>query len=347
MSLGPVMVDLRGTQLLPEEREMLLDPVVGGIILFARNYESPEQLAALTEAIHGVRHPRLLIAVDQEGGRVQRCRDGFTRLPPAAAFGAIYDRDQRHGLHLARQAGWLMAAELRAVGVDLSFAPVLDLDYGVSSVIGDRAFHANPVAVSELAGSYIRGMRSAGMAATGKHFPGHGAVSVDSHLGLPVDERPLATIQSIDMEPYRRLLAHGLTAVMVAHVVYSQVDSVPSGFSSRWLGEILRGELGFDGVVFSDDLTMQGAAFAGGPADRARAALSAGCDMVLVCNAPDTIPAVLDAARGLVKPVSQLRLTRMHGAHAPDYKRLAWLPQWKQAREELEVSLEGDGFSLS
>lgn len=346
MSLGPVMVDLRGTELLPEEREMLLDPAVGGVILFGRNYQSPDQLAALTDAIHAVRHPRLLVAVDQEGGRVQRCREGFARLPPAAAFGAIYDQDQRHALHLARQAGWLMAAELRAVGVDLSFAPVLDLDYGVSSVIGDRAFHANPVAVSELAGSYIRGMRTAGMAATGKHFPGHGAVSVDSHLGLPVDDRPLATIQSLDMEPYRRLFGHGLNAVMAAHVVYSSVDSSPTGFSSLWLREILRGELGFDGVIFSDDLTMEGAAFAGGPADRAEAALTAGCDMVLVCNAPSTIPAVLDAARPHIEPVSQFRLTRMHGAHAPDRRHLAWLPEWQQARDELLVTLGDAGFSL-
>jgi len=347
MSLGPVMIDLRGVELLPEEREMLLDPVVGGVILFARNYHSPQQLAALTDAIHAVRHPRLLVAVDQEGGRVQRCREGFTRLPPAAAFGAIYDRDQRHGVHLARQAGWLMAAELRALGVDLSFAPVLDLDYGVSSVIGDRAFHANPVAVCELAGSYIRGMRSAGMAATGKHFPGHGAVKVDSHVGLPVDGRPLATIQAIDMEPYRCLFAHGLSAVMAAHVVYTQVDSAPAGFSRRWLSEILRGECGFDGVIFSDDLTMQGAAFAGGPADRARAALGAGCDMVLVCNAPDTVAEVMEAAREYIRPVSQLRLTRMHGAHAPNRERLVWLPQWKQRRAELQGSLAAEGFSLS
>lgn len=347
MSLGPVMVDLRGTELLPEEREMLLDPVVGGVILFSRNYQDPEQLAALTDAIHQLRHPQLLIGIDQEGGRVQRCREGFARLPPAAAFGAIYDQDQRHGLHLAQQAGWLMAAELRSVGVDLSFAPVLDLDYGVSSVIGDRAFHANPVAVSELAYRYIRGMRSAGMAATGKHFPGHGAVSVDSHLGLPVDERPLATIQSLDMEPYRRLFDNGLNAVMAAHVVYSQVDASPTGFSSRWLQQILRGELGFQGVIFSDDLTMEGAAFAGGPAERADAALTAGCDMVLVCNAPDTIAAVLEAARPHIEPVSQLRLTRMHGAQAPDRRRLAYVPQWQQAIADLEVALADERFSLS
>lgn len=345
MSLGPVMVDLRGPDLLEDERDMLLDPAVGGVILFARNYQSPEQVAALTAAIHALRHPRLLIAVDQEGGRVQRCREGFTRLPPAAAFGAIYDRDQRHGKHLAQQAGWLMAAEMRSVGVDLSFAPVLDLDYGVSSVIGDRAFHANPVAVADLAGSYIRGMRSAGMSATGKHFPGHGAVSVDSHLGLPVDERPLASIKSLDIEPYRRLFDHGLNAVMAAHVVYATVDSSPAGFSRVWLQDILRRELGFQGAIFSDDLTMEGAAVAGTPADRARSALQAGCDMVLVCNAPDTLPEVLEAARERVDPASYLRLTRMHGAHAPDRRKLAYVPQWEQAKRELLDSL-GDEFSL-
>jgi len=339
------MVDLRGPELLPDEREMLLDPAVGGVILFARNVGSPEQIAALTAAIHELRHPRLLIGIDQEGGRVQRCRDGFTRLPPAAAFGAIYDRDQRHGRHLAQQAGWLMAAELRSVGVDLSFAPVLDLDYGVSSVIGDRAFHANPVAVAELAGSYIRGMRSAGMSATGKHFPGHGAVTVDSHLGLPVDDRLLATIEALDMEPYRRLFDHGLNAVMAAHVVYETVDAAPAGFSSYWLQDILRRKLGFQGVIFSDDLSMEGAAVAGTPADRARTALQAGCDMVLVCNAPGTLPAVLDAARDHVDPSSHLRLTRMHGAHAPDRHKLAYVPQWEQAQRELVDSM-GEEFSL-
>lgn len=345
MTLGPVMVDLRGLEIRDDERDMLLDPAVGGVILFARNYQSPEQLAALTVAIHALRHPRLLIAIDQEGGRVQRCRDGFSRLPPAAAFGAIYDRDQRHARHLAQQAGWLMAVELRSVGVDLSFAPVLDLDYGVSSVIGDRAFHANPVAVAELAGSYIRGMRSAGMSATGKHFPGHGAVSVDSHLGLPIDQRPLATIQSLDMEPYRRLFDHGLNAVMAAHVVYQAVDSLPAGFSSRWLKDILREQLQFQGVIFSDDLSMQGAAVAGGPAERAVAALAAGCDMVLVCNAPETLPSVLDAVRGHIDPASYLRLTRMHGAHSPDRRQLAYEPQWEKARSELRDSLGGE-FSL-
>ena len=346
MSLGPVMVDLVGLEPTVEECEMLRDPAVGGVILFGRNYESPQQLEALTATIHALRHPKLLIGIDQEGGRVQRCRDGFTRLPPVAAFGALYDQDQRHARHLAQQAGWLMAAELRAVGVDLSFAPVLDLDYGVSPVIGDRAFHANPVAVAELAGSYIRGMRSAGMAGTGKHFPGHGAVTVDSHLALPIDQRPLATIEALDMEPYRRLLGHELNAVMAAHVVYQQVDAMPAGFSPRWLKDILRGSLGFEGAIFSDDLSMQGAAVAGPPADRARVALAAGCDMVLVCNQPETIPQVLDAVRDHVDPAAHLRLARMHGAHAPNRERLPRVPQWARAREELGSAL-GESFSLS
>lgn len=345
MALGSLMVDLRGPELLAQERDMLLDPAVGGVILFSRNYQSPEQLGELTAAIHALRHPRLLVAIDQEGGRVQRCREGFSRLPPAAAFGAIYDRDQRHARHLAQLAGWLMAAELRSVGVDLSFAPVLDLDYGVSSVIGDRAFHANPVAVAELAGSYIRGMRSAGMAATGKHFPGHGAVSVDSHVGLPVDQRPLATLRGLDMEPYRRLFGHGLNAVMAAHVVYQQVDPLPAGFSARWLQQELRAGLGFQGVIFSDDLSMEGAAVAGDPPERAEAALAAGCDMVLVCNAPEALPPVLDRVRGRVDPASQVRLARMHGARSPNRRQLAYDAHWQQARDQLQDSLGGE-FTL-
>jgi len=285
--LGPVMVDLAGLELAPGERELLAHPLVGGVILFARNYASPGQLRALTSAIREVRSPELLIAVDHEGGRVQRFADGFTRLPPMRALGRIYDDDPALAENLAGAIGVVLASELAAHGVDFSFAPVLDIDFGSSSVIGDRAFHSEPGAVARLAGALAGGMRRAGMGAVGKHFPGHGHVRADSHHEVPVDDRDLATIEANDLAPYRALIPAGLAGVMPAHVIYPRVDPRPAGFSPVWLREILRGRLGFDGIVFSDDLSMAAASVAGGIVERGRAALDAGCDMVLVCNAPE------------------------------------------------------------
>ncbi|MGM0595126.1 MAG: beta-N-acetylhexosaminidase, partial [Pseudomonadota bacterium] len=259
MSLGPVMLDLRGATLQDGEAELLRHPLVGGVILFSRNYENPEQLTALIDAIHAVRTPPLLVAVDHEGGRVQRFRQGFTRLPPMRRFGEIYERDRRRARQLAEQAGWVMASELRAVGVDFSFAPVLDLDYGVSAVIGDRAFHRSPEVVADLGAALMHGMQRAGMAAVGKHFPGHGAVTVDSHEAIPQDSRPLVDILAEDVRPYRSMIANGMAGVMPAHVIYTDVDPQPAGFSSYWLGEVLRSQLAFQGVIFSDDLNMEGA----------------------------------------------------------------------------------------
>jgi beta-N-acetylhexosaminidase len=349
LPLGPVMVDLAGPTMSAEEREVLLHPAVGGVILFARNFAAPEKVVELVGAIHALRHPRLLVAVDQEGGRVQRFREGFTRLPPAGAFGAVYDQDPRRARALAEAGGWLMAAELRAVGVDLSFAPVLDLDYGVSRVIGNRAFHASPDAVTSLAHAFIGGMEAAGMAATGKHFPGHGAVAPDSHQMLPVDGRPLTAIEGLDLVPYRRLAGGRLAAVMAAHVVYSQVDQRPAGFSRLWLRDVLRGRLGFQGAVLSDDLSMAGAAVAGGPLERARAALGAGCDMALVCNAPEAAAAVLE---GLERhgpapdPVSHLRLLRLHGRPAPDGRHLRRQSRWREAVALVEGAVGEGRFEL-
>jgi beta-N-acetylhexosaminidase len=292
--LGPVMLDVAGLELAPDERELLAHPLVGGVILFARNYASPDQLRRLTAGIRSVRSPALLIAVDQEGGRVQRFLDGFTRLPPMRALGRVYDRDPALAENLAGAVGVVLAAELAAHGVDFSFAPVLDIDFGSSSVIGDRAFHAEAAAVARLAGALAAGMRRVGMGAVGKHFPGHGYVRADSHHEVPVDDRDLATIEANDLAPYRTLIGAGLAGVMPAHVIFPRIDPQPAGFSRVWLREILRRRLGFDGLVFSDDLSMEGASVAGGIVERARAALEAGCDMVLVCNAREAALRLLD-----------------------------------------------------
>lgn len=282
LPLGPVMVDVAGYALTEHERTRLLHPLVGGVILFGRNYADPEQLTRLCREIHALRTPRLLIAIDHEGGRVQRCRQGFTRLPPMRQLGQWWQRDADAALAAARGIGCVLALELRRCDVDVSFAPVLDLDWGASSVIGDRAFAADPDVVIALAGALIEGMQAAGMGSCGKHFPGHGWVQADSHVALPVDERPLAEIAR-DMLPFRRL---PLSAVMPAHVIYSQVDARTAGFSPVW-HRMLREDCGFSGVVFSDDLSMQGASVAGDMVGRAEAAWEAGCDMLLVCNASD------------------------------------------------------------
>jgi beta-N-acetylhexosaminidase len=326
------MLDIAGTALDAEDRELLNHPAVGGLILFTRNYESPSQLRALVDGIHALRDPHLIIAVDQEGGRVQRFREGgFTRLPPVACLGRIHDSDRPRARHLARVTGWLMATELRALGVDISFAPVLDLDYGVSGVIGDRALHRRPEVVAELAVAYQAGMHEAGMASTGKHFPGHGAVVADSHVDLPVDERGLADMETWDLVPFRRMVDAGLAAVMMAHVVYPRVDDRPAGFSNRWIRDILRGQLGFQGLVFSDDLSMAGAAGAGDPAARAHAAIEAGCDMVLVCNQRDHAVQVVESLQHPVDPVAGMRMARMHGRHPLDWEELHRDPRWEQA----------------
>jgi len=336
MSLGPIMLDVAALELSSQEREMLAHPRVGGVILFTRNYHSPEQLQKLVSDIHAVREPHLLVAVDHEGGRVQRFRHGFTELPPARVFGRLYDQDRKRALRLTETSGWLMAAELRAHGVDFSFAPVLDLDRGVSQVIGDRAFHRRPEAVADLAHAYMVGMKRAGMVATGKHFPGHGAVEVDSHLGLPVDERPLADIFAEDVLPFERMIRFGMGGVMPAHVVYAQVDEKPACFSPFWLKEVLRKRLGFTGVIFSDDLSMQGAHVMGGIVARGEAALAAGCDMVLVCNHPEDAARLLDGLLPHDDPVSRVRLARMHERHHQDRAELQQDPAWQAAVQAIQ-----------
>ena len=331
MSHGPLMLDLSGTELSSEERDMLRHPAAGGVILFSRNYVSPQQLQSLTTEIHALREPSLLVAVDQEGGRVQRFRDGFTRLPPVAWFGQLYKNNTKQALQQAQTAAWLMATELRAVGVDFSFAPVLDLDRGVSRVIGDRAFHSQPIVVAELACAWMRGVHSAGMAAVGKHFPGHGSVEEDSHEALPVDHRRPADVMMEDLLPFQRLISDGIEAIMPAHVIYDQASSDLAGFPRYWLKDILRRQLGFQGVVFSDDLTMTAAQQVGGFPERAQAALDAGCNMVLVCNNPQGAAEVLETLAGYSDPASQMRLIRMHGRHPVNREQMHLDPRWHAA----------------
>lgn len=335
MSLGPLMIDLIGTTVSAEEHELMRHPLVGGVILFTRNYVNPEQLTQLVAAIHAERSPPLIVAVDHEGGRVQRFRTGFSVLPPARRIGHEFDLDSRAGLELARRMGWLMAAELRSVGVDISFAPDVDLDYGISESIGDRAFHARPAVVGQLAAAYMHGMRDAGMAATAKHFPAHGAVVADSHLTLPVDRRELPDLAD-DLAPYSRLIANGLPAVMVAHVLFPAVDSVPASLSSRWIRDVLRGDLRFQGVVFADDLSMEGAVAAYGDiVTRARKALSAGCDMLPVCNNRAGVLTLLERLDVEPEPASRLRLVRMHGKDGVPRRELTALAEWQRSRELL------------
>ncbi len=306
MSYGPLMVDVAGMELTAVDRETLCHPLVGGVILFARNYADPGQLTALCAEIHALRAPPLLIAIDHEGGRVQRCREGFTRLPPMRTLGEAWDRDPDTAVAAARDIGVTLAAELRACGVDLSFTPVLDLDYGASGVIGDRAFHRDPKVVVELAGALIEGLRAAGMASCGKHFPGHGFVRADSHLAIPVDERSWNELAD-DLLPYRELK---LDAVMPAHVIYPQVDDRPAGFSPVWIGK-LRKEFSHAGVIFSDDLSMEGASVAGGIVGRAQAAWAAGCDMMPVCNRPEMVAELLENWRPEADPQRGARIARL------------------------------------
>jgi len=333
MSLGPVMLDIEGLALSPADRELLREPAVGGVVLFSRNYESVEQLTDLVSNIRALRRPPLIIAVDHEGGRVQRFRKGFTEMPPMRDIGREFDRDRESGLTVARQAGWLIASELRAVGIDLCFAPCVDLDWGVSEIIGNRAFHRKPDAVAELAESFSRGLRSAGMAAVAKHFPGHGAVLADSHLRLPVDRREYGSILD-DMRPYERLISTGVVAgVMLAHIVYQEMDSMPAGFSEYWIQRELRSRLGFGGAVFCDDLSMKATSNYGTMPERARLSLRAGCDMILVCNDRDRAQRAVAALNDYSNPLSLVRLARLHGTGQVLRESLQLSTEWQQANQ--------------
>lgn len=334
LSLGPLMVDLEGLTLTDAERALLLEPSVGGVILFARNFQNPEQLIELTEQIHQLRKPKLIIAVDQEGGRVQRFKEGFTLLPAPNRFQRWYNQHPKSALATAREIGWLMASELLACGVDMSFAPVLDLNYGTSDVVTSRAYHRKPDAVSQLARETVIGMREAGMQAVGKHFPGHGYIKADSHIANPVDDRPYRDLKMADLIPFERLIRAGIAGIMPSHVIYSQIDQQPAGYSVTWLQKILRQQLRFEGVIFSDDLSMKAADAEPDCLQRAFRALSAGCDMVMACNHTDRLPRLAQALNDYeFEPASQMRLSRLHGRPVLDWQTLSDNSRWQKAQQ--------------
>ncbi|WP_372610807.1 beta-N-acetylhexosaminidase [Halomonas sp.] len=330
-SLGPVMLDLEGPSLTRDEHELLLRPEVGGVILFSRNIESADQLRSLCDEVRRLR-PELLLAMDQEGGRVQRLREGVTRLPAMGRLGRDFPLLPEVTTRFCQDAGWLLGKEMAACGLDLTFAPVLDVDGGSSTVIGDRSFSSDPDIVTRLGGAFIQGLHEAGMVAVGKHFPGHGGVAADSHHELPIDDRPLDELHDHDLRPFAEL-ASRLDAVMPSHVVYPAFDTRPAGFSPFWLG-MLRESLGFKGVIFSDDLSMVGASHAGAPGERALAALAAGCDMLLVCNDRGAALKVIEACRGRVaRRPRKLRYARAR----PDLSSLAALSRWRRVHARLEA----------
>lgn len=337
------MVDVEGTRLSREDEAVLAHPAVGSAIIFTRNYEDPSQLAELTAAMREAR-PNLLIVADQEGGRVQRFREHFTRVVPMRAIGALAARDSAGGLSAAREIGWLLASELAQVGVDMPLAPVVDLDYGASTVIGDRAFSGDAATVGALAQALGEGLRDAGSASTAKHFPGHGYVAADSHAELPVDERDRSGLAE-DMAPYGALMKHGLDSLMMAHVRYPAIDDLPASLSPRWIGDILRGEYGYDGCVFCDDLSMGGAAVIGGFSERARLAQAAGCDYLPICNDRAATLELLDAVR-IDDEASAMRRLALHarcaGSRAgTESQALEDNPRW-QAAVELNAKLIED-----
>lgn len=329
---GPAVVDILGAALTEDDVRRLGAPAAGGVILFSRNFESVSQLEVLVHDLKRVREPELPVCVDHEGGRVQRFREGFTAIPPMRLLGRMWDRDRKGALELAHAAAYTIGAELGAVGVDFSFAPVLDLDFGASEVIGDRALHFDPIAVGALGAALVKGFAAAGMAAVGKHFPGHGFAAADSHVDVPLDKRSFNEIFRKDIVPYRTAIEAGLAGVMPAHVIYDQVDAEPAGYSKLWLQEVLRGKLGFDGLIFSDDLSMKGATTAGGVPERARAALGAGCDMVLLCNDPAGLDQLLSCleSTSLTKPG---RLDRMRKQGGRDLRKSV---AYREARETLQ-----------
>lgn len=331
MPIGPLMIDIDSIELSQVDQEILNHPLVGGLILFSRNYESVEQVSALCDAVHNLRAEPLLIAVDHEGGRVQRFKEGFTRIPSMQLLGDVYENNPRRGLEYAKSVAWLIAAELREVGVDFSFAPVLDLNYGCSAVIGDRAFSRDKEIVADIAKAFQRGLTEVGMASIGKHFPGHGAVAPDSHVTIPVDERSFDEIMAQDVFPFQQLIQAGMKGIMPAHVIYKQIDELPASFSKHWLQTVLRQQLQFDGAIFSDDLSMHGASVVGDHVQRAKTALQAGADMALVCNDRSAVEQIIDGLSGReVNLNSAKRLKKMRPTHLSLPDCLQSSKKWQQ-----------------
>lgn len=329
--MGPIMLDVHGTSLSEEDKEILEHPLVGGVILFTRNYQSPEQVSYLVSQIRQAAKSDILLAVDHEGGRIQRFREQFSRIPAMGDILTFANGDMNLAANIAKSAGMLMATEVQAVGIDISFAPVLDVN-GISEVIGDRAFHHTPEKIIPLASAFVDGMHAAGMKATGKHFPGHGSVLADSHFALPIDERAEDEILSFDLSPFKHLIATSkVDALMPAHVIYPKIDDLAVGFSRKWLQQILRQELAFDGVIFSDDLSMEGAASVGGYVERAEASQQAGCDMLLVCNNRQGAIDILDNARLDANENSTRRLQKLLKTNTTDWKSLASNNDWLHA----------------
>lgn len=338
MPIGPLMMDLKSVALSQEEKALLQHPLIGGVIFFSRNFQSPEQLLELTSAIKMI-NPDLLLAVDQEGGRVQRFKEGFTRLPAMRNIGQLYDELPQEAAAMAQICGWLMASEVLAVGFDFSFAPVLDLDLGLNEAIGNRAFHSDPVVVSELAMRFMQGMEEAGMAAVGKHFPGHGSVAADSHYKIPVSEESKVDLVKA-LYPFKQLIQSGIKALMPAHIIFNKLDLKPVGCSQFWLQQILRKELGFKGLIFSDDLSMAGASAVGGIKERCQLALEAGCDMLLICNDRDAVENALDALSGLQLLPKQARLLEMKARRSVSRDNLIASSQWQRANEQILRSFQ-------
>lgn len=344
--LGPLIVDVEGTRLTAADRELLRHPLAGGVILFARNTPDADTVAALARDIHALRSPPLLVAMDQEGGRVQRLREGVTRLPPMSAIGELWDDNPEKARALARETGWLMAAELLALGVDLGLAPVVDLG-GRSRVIGDRAFHRDPRVVGELALAFRGGMNEAGMHAVAKHFPGHGGVPGDTHVERPVDRRRHADLALADLKPFERLIGSGLAAIMMSHVIYPDVAPEPASLSRRWVHDMLRGTLGFEGAIIADDLSMDAAGALSTPLARVRAALEAGCDLAPLCNDRAAVQAVLEGADDVpLAPAAGLRAARLLPDRRPAPGSLDAEPRSRAARQALARLMDGDSFSL-
>lgn len=352
-SLGFLMIGISSTSLTDVERKQLMHPAVAGVVLFSRNYESPDQLRSLTRSIHALRHPRLLVAVDHEGGRVQRFKtQGFTCLPTMKSLGERYDQNAQDSLHLAYSLGWILAAELLACGVDFSFAPVVDLDYGSSHVIGDRALHHNPHVVSLLAEQLMQGMQSAGMSAVAKHFPGHGFVVPDTHVQMAEDTRSLAALMGADIQPFKHLIQHYCGAIMAAHVIYPSVDSLPAGLSVVWLQQWLREHCGFTGAIISDDLGMKAVASIASGGELAHRFRQAGCDLVLLCNDEQQINSALsDHRKYEADPLQESRLIRLHGKpkHPVSsltalHKTAQWLSVMKHLARSGLVKREGEDY---